>query len=87
MVTGFNAFKYFSRVLIMREVGSVVVLSLMLFKAKPLKSGEEKFNRNFLIYSFVKSNFNGMYPDLRLGLRMKITFSLSKFLAYCSIKL
>ena len=85
MVTGFNAFKYFSRVITMREVDLVVVLSPMLFKTKSLKSGGENFNKNCLIYSFLdKSNLNEMYPNLRLGSQMKITFLLSKFF---SIKL
>ena len=80
MVTGFNAFRYFSHVITMREVDLVVV-----FKTKSLKSGGENFNKNCLIYSFLdKSNLNEMYPNLRLGSQMKITFLLSKFF---SIKL
>ena len=87
MVIGFNDFKYFSRVLIKHEVCSVLVLCPMHFKTKSLKSGGEEFDKNSSIHSFVKSNLNGIYLDLRLGLRMKITFLLSDFFAYCSIKL
>ena len=43
-MTEIGAFKYFLSVLIMPEVGSVVVLSLMLLKTKSLKSGGEKLN-------------------------------------------
>ena len=86
-MTDFDAFKYFLSALVMREVGSVVVLSLMLFKTKLLKSGGEELNKNCLIYSFVKSNLNGMCPNLRLTSYMEITFLLSNFIVYCSIKL
>ena len=70
----------------MREVASVVVLSLMLSKTKSQKSGGEEINKNCLIYSFVKSNLNGIYPDLRLQLQMKIIFFLSNSFVYSSIK-
>ena len=52
-MTEFDAFKYFSSVLIMHEICSVAILSLMLLKTKSLKSGGEEFNKKFLIYSFV----------------------------------
>ena len=52
-MTEFDTFKYFSSVLIMQGSGSVAVLSLMLSKAKSLKSGREGLNKNCLIYSFV----------------------------------
>ena len=81
-MTEIGAFIYFLSVLIMPEVGSVVVLSLMLLKTKSLKSGGEELNKNCLVYLFVKSNLNGMYPDLRLTSRMKITFLLSNFFVY-----
>ena len=86
-MTEFDAFKYFWSVPIMYEDGSVVVLSLILLKIKSLKSWEEKLNKNCSIYSFVKSNLNGIYPDLRLISRMKITFFQSNSFVYCSIKI
>ena len=43
-MTEFDDFKYFLSVLTMREVGSFVVLSLMLLKTKSLKSGGGKLN-------------------------------------------
>ena len=64
----------------MSEDGSVGVLSLMYIKIKSLKSGGEKLDKSCLMYSFVQSNLNGIYPDLRLTSHMKITFLLSIFL-------
>ena len=87
METRYNAFKHFSIVLTMHKVGSVLVLSPMLFKTKSLNSVGEEFNKNGLIYFFVKSNLNSMYQDLRLGSQMKINSLLSKLFTYCSIKL
>ena len=46
----------------------------MLSGTNLLKSGGEKVHKNFLKYSFVKSNLNEMYTDFQLGLRMKIIF-------------
>ena len=70
--TEFCAFKYLSGVPITLEVGSVLILSLMLSWTKLLKSVGGKLDTNFLIYSFVKSNLNGMYPDLRAGMGMEL---------------
>ena len=53
METRYNAFKHFSIVLTMHKVGSVLVLSPMLFKTKSLNSVGEEFNKNGLIYFFV----------------------------------